>query len=44
MNVLMVGSGSIAGFHARAIEELGHSLYSVVGRRMAQVAEFAEEA
>ena len=44
MNVLMVGSGSIAGFHARAIEELGHSLYSVVGRRMAQVAEFAGEA
>ena len=40
----MVGSGSIAGFHARAIRELGHTLYRVVGRRESQVAEFAAEA
>ena len=43
MNVLLVGSGSIAGFHARAMQELGHSLYSVVGRRMTQVSTFAAE-
>lgn len=40
----MVGSGSIAGFHSRAIRELGHTLYRVVGRRESQVAEFAAEA
>ncbi len=44
MNVLMVGSGSIAGFHSRAIRELGHTLYHVVGRRESQVSEFAAEA
>jgi 2-hydroxy-4-carboxymuconate semialdehyde hemiacetal dehydrogenase len=44
VNVLMVGSGSIAGFHSRAIRELGHTPYHVVGRRETQVAEFAAEA
>ena len=44
VNVLMVGSGSIAGFHSRAIRELGHNLYRVVGRRQSQVSEFAAEA
>ena len=43
MNVLMVGSGSIAGFHSRAIRELGHTLYHVVGRRESQVSEFAAQ-
>ena len=44
VNVLMVGSGSIAGFHSRAIRELGHTLYHVVGRRESQVCEFAADA
>jgi 2-hydroxy-4-carboxymuconate semialdehyde hemiacetal dehydrogenase len=44
VNVLMVGSGSIAGFHSRAIRELGHTLYHVVGRRESQVSEFAADA
>ena len=43
MNVLMVGSGSIAGLHAHAIHRLGHALHSVVGRRESQVAQFAAE-
>ncbi len=41
VNVLMLGSGSIAGFHARALRDLGHTLHAVVGRRAAQAAEFA---
>ena len=44
VNVLMVGSGSIAEFHSRAIRELGHTLYHVVGRRESQVSDFAAEA
>ena len=43
MNVLMVGSGSIAGLHAHAIRGLGHRLHGVVGRRESQVSQFAAE-
>ena len=41
MKILMIGSGSIAGLHARALQALDHTLGSVVGRRAEQTAEYA---